>query len=38
MRTSFRTQCPGKNRKSGEQKLDTAEDVFPFVTGIAGKP
>jgi hypothetical protein len=39
MRTSIRTECPGKNRKRGKQKLVTAEDVLPVIadTNIAGK-
>ncbi len=31
MRTSVRTECPGKNRRRGEQKFVTAEDVLPLV-------
>ena len=38
MRTSVRTECPGKNRRRGEQKFVTAEDVLPLVADIAGKP
>ena len=38
MRTSIRTECPGKNRRRGEQKLVTTEDALPLVADIAGKP
>ncbi len=38
MRTSIRTECPGKDRRRGQQKIVTAEDVLPLVANIAGKP
>jgi len=38
MRISARTECPGKNRRRGEQKFVTAEDVIPLVADIANNP
>jgi hypothetical protein len=39
-RTETQTECPGKNRKRGQQKFVTAEDVLPVVadTDITGTP
>ena len=38
MRTSTRTECPGSNRRRGEQEFVTAEDVLPLVADIAINP
>ena len=36
MRTSVWTECPGKNRRRGEQKFVTAEDAHTVTPAKAG--